>query len=123
MKTVKELVDNSKIGRLKKQKKQAQLKEIKWDEEARQDYLTGFRKRKQARIQAKRDRAVAREKEERRQERQMKRDALKEQIRAATAGSIEEEESEEHGSEQTPEEQQQKYKGFKTVTSVSTIEL
>lgn len=52
-----------------KRRKVEQVEEITFDPEARQEYLTGFHKRKQQRIENARDAAVKREKEERVKER------------------------------------------------------
>lgn len=52
-----------------KRRKTDQVEEITFDPEARQEYLTGFHKRKQQRIENARDAAAKREKEERVRER------------------------------------------------------
>ena len=59
------------MSRVAKRRKldRGRVEEITFDPEARQEYLTGFHKRKQQRIQNARDAAVKREKEERVQER------------------------------------------------------
>jgi ribosomal RNA-processing protein 17 len=50
---------------LKKRKRDYSIQEIKFDNEARAEYLTGFHKRKQARIKHAQDVAVEKEKQER----------------------------------------------------------
>jgi hypothetical protein len=52
-----------------KRKRTNQIEEITFDPSARQEYLTGFHKRKQQRIEHAREAAVKREKEERVEER------------------------------------------------------
>jgi hypothetical protein len=52
-----------------KRKRTNQIEEITFDPSARQEYLTGFHKRKQQRIEHAREAAVKREKEERVKER------------------------------------------------------
>ena len=52
-----------------KRRRVDQVGEITFDPDARQEYLTGFHKRKQQRIQNARDAAVKREKEDRTRER------------------------------------------------------
>lgn len=54
----------------KRKRADAHTEEITFDPSARQDYLTGFHKRKVARIQYAKDTAVKMEKEERRKQRQ-----------------------------------------------------
>lgn len=54
---------------LKKRKTTHTIEEISFDKDAREDYLTGFRKRKQARIKRAQDQAAEREKEEKRESR------------------------------------------------------
>lgn len=53
-----------------KRRKLHQVEEITFDVAARQEYLTGFHKRKQQRIQNARESAAKRDKEERVKERQ-----------------------------------------------------
>ena len=53
-----------------KRRKVDQAEDIVFDPEARQEYLTGFHKRKQQRIQSAKEAAVKRDKEERVKERQ-----------------------------------------------------
>lgn len=48
---------------------EGQVEDLTFDPSARQEYLTGFHKRKQARIQTAREAAIKREKEERAKER------------------------------------------------------
>ena len=48
-----------------KRRKHSAIEEISFDDAAREDYLTGFHKRKQARIKAAQGAAAKREKEER----------------------------------------------------------
>lgn len=48
---------------------EGQVEDLTFDPSARQEYLTGFHKRKQARIQTAREAAIKREKEERVKER------------------------------------------------------
>ncbi|CUA76225.1 hypothetical protein RSOLAG22IIIB_06153 [Rhizoctonia solani] len=62
----------------KKQARQGQVKEIVFDEEARRDYLTGFRKRNAERKKAAKAKAVAKEKQEHLEERRQMRKELKE---------------------------------------------
>ena len=50
---------------ISKRRKVEQAEEIKFDPNARQEYLTGFHKRKLQRIENARDAAAKREKEER----------------------------------------------------------
>ena len=52
-----------------KKRRVEQSEDIVFDPEARQEYLTGFHKRKQQRIENARDAAVKREKEDRVKER------------------------------------------------------
>lgn len=54
----------------KKTKKEDRLAEITFDRDARKEYLTGFHKRKLARIKAAQDAAIQREKEEKLKDRQ-----------------------------------------------------
>ncbi|EIM21858.1 hypothetical protein WALSEDRAFT_18109 [Wallemia mellicola CBS 633.66] len=60
-------VDREAIAR-KRREKSKQVDELVFDEEKRRDYLTGFRKRKQKRIADRREKAVARDKEAKKQE-------------------------------------------------------
>ncbi|CAE6498328.1 unnamed protein product [Rhizoctonia solani] len=62
----------------KKRARQGQVKEIVFDEEARRDYLTGFRKRNTERKKAAKAKAVAKEKQEHLEERRQMRKELKE---------------------------------------------
>ncbi|CED83059.1 Uncharacterized conserved protein [Phaffia rhodozyma] len=48
--------------------KEAEVEKVVFDDEARAEFLTGFSKRKQAKIAAKREKAIEREKNERREE-------------------------------------------------------
>jgi ribosomal RNA-processing protein 17 len=66
-----DLVKNSEIGRRKKEIKKKQLKEIKWDEENRKEYLTGFRKRKLQRKELAKAKAIERQRQEKIEERKM----------------------------------------------------
>ncbi|KAJ1300271.1 hypothetical protein OPQ81_005098 [Rhizoctonia solani] len=62
----------------KKRARQGQVKEIVFDEEARREYLTGFRKRNAERKKAAKAKAAAREKQEHLEERRQMRKELKE---------------------------------------------
>ncbi|KAH7332641.1 nucleolar protein 12-domain-containing protein [Rhizoctonia solani] len=62
----------------KKRARQGQVKEIVFDEEARREYLTGFRKRNAERKKAAKAKAVAKEKQEHLEERRQMRKELKE---------------------------------------------
>lgn len=53
------------------------IEEIAFDHTARHDYLTGFHKRKQARVKAAQEAAARREKEDRMRERRRVREALR----------------------------------------------
>ena len=57
------------VNKKRKLKHQNQVEQLSFDPAARQEYLTGFRKRKQQRIQHAKDAAVKREREERVQDR------------------------------------------------------
>ncbi|TIA94070.1 hypothetical protein E3P96_04152, partial [Wallemia ichthyophaga] len=59
--------DKEALGR-KRQNKTKQVDEIVFDEDKRREYLTGFRKRKQKRLNDRREKAVARDKEAKKQE-------------------------------------------------------
>lgn len=50
---------------------EGQVEELNFDTSARQEYLTGFHKRKQARIQSAREAAIKRDKEEKVKERKL----------------------------------------------------
>ncbi|EJU01957.1 hypothetical protein DACRYDRAFT_29625, partial [Dacryopinax primogenitus] len=62
----------------KKRQKKAQLQEVVFDEEARREYLTGFRKRKMERVKGKVERAKERERVERLRDRAEKRKDIRE---------------------------------------------
>ncbi|KAF8668548.1 Nucleolar protein 12 (25kDa) [Rhizoctonia solani] len=62
----------------KKRARQGQVKEIVFDEEARREYLTGFRKRNAERKKAAKAKATEREKQEHLEERRQMRKELKE---------------------------------------------
>ncbi|KAJ7045624.1 nucleolar protein 12-domain-containing protein [Mycena alexandri] len=62
----------------KKRAKSTQIKEILFDDEARREFLTGFHKRKLAKADAARKKAVEREKQERLQARREQRRELRE---------------------------------------------
>ncbi|KAF2725467.1 hypothetical protein K431DRAFT_290588 [Polychaeton citri CBS 116435] len=65
---------------LTKRRKLDQPEEIKFDLSARQDYLSGYRRRKQARIQHAREVAIKKEKEEKTKERRELREQRKEEL-------------------------------------------
>lgn len=57
------------MGPLSKKRKLTKVEEVNFDADARHDFLTGFRKRKQQRIKHAQDAAEKRAREERKQER------------------------------------------------------
>lgn len=105
--------------------------EIKFDEDARRDFLTGFRKRKQARIEKGRDKAKQREKDERKLMRTQAREERKKQaaenVKAeriaygAVASDDEEGEGDEEEEEDEEEQRQSAYNSELHHTTV-TIE-
>jgi ribosomal RNA-processing protein 17 len=52
-----------------KKRKHAKIEEISFDADARQEYLSGFHKRKQARVKAAQEAAAIKEKEDRKAQR------------------------------------------------------
>ncbi|KAJ7647225.1 nucleolar protein 12-domain-containing protein [Roridomyces roridus] len=62
----------------KKRAKESQVKEVLFDDEARREFLTGFHKRKLAKADAARKKAVEREKQERQESRREQRRHLRE---------------------------------------------
>ncbi|KAG9074468.1 hypothetical protein FS749_013974, partial [Ceratobasidium sp. UAMH 11750] len=75
------LTRQSKAWAHKKRARQAQVKEIVFDEEARRDYLTGFQKRNAEKKKAAKAKAAQREKAEHLEERRQMRKDLKERAR------------------------------------------
>ena len=65
----KQIVDLNSMAPIAKRRKLDQVEEITFDPDARQEYLTGFHKRKLQRIENAREAAVKREKEEKVKER------------------------------------------------------
>ena len=61
-------VDKDAIKRKRRNDKD-RVEEIKFDDDSRREFLTGFRKRKQKRIQDRREKAKQREKEEKKRRR------------------------------------------------------
>ncbi|KZT19684.1 hypothetical protein NEOLEDRAFT_934923 [Neolentinus lepideus HHB14362 ss-1] len=76
------LTHSHRIASLKKRAKREQVKEIVFDDDARAEFLTGFRKRKLAKKEAVKKKAMEREKQERREQRLEHRRALAEQARS-----------------------------------------
>lgn len=106
--------------------------EIKFDEDARRDFLTGFRKRKQARIEKGREKAKQREKEERKVMRTQAREERKKQAAenvkaeriaygAAEASDEDEEEDIGDGSEVDGEDDEERQAAYNTESHHTTV--
>ncbi|ODN83274.1 hypothetical protein L202_01446 [Cryptococcus amylolentus CBS 6039] len=95
------------IQRAKKARKD-QVEEIKFDDEARREWLTGFSKRKKAKVEEKRSRAKEREKQEHLDERKKARKELRERAAAnvksvrQAMGLVDESEDEDENNEAGP---------------------
>ncbi|KAG8932660.1 hypothetical protein FRC02_000763, partial [Tulasnella sp. 418] len=76
------LSNDNRIRANKKRQKQNQIQEVVFDEVARREFLTGFRKRNLEKKEAAKKKAEQREKEERLQERKERRRELAERAKA-----------------------------------------
>ncbi|KIM32995.1 hypothetical protein M408DRAFT_326668 [Serendipita vermifera MAFF 305830] len=75
------LTHENKIWAAKKKQKKEQVKEVVFDEDSRREFLTGFRKRKLARQEAGKAKAIERERQGRLEARREKRKELAERAR------------------------------------------
>ncbi|KAG6849993.1 hypothetical protein H0H93_002783 [Arthromyces matolae] len=82
------LTQSHKAIAAKKKAKREQIKEVVFDEDARREFLTGFHKRKVAKADAARKKAMEREKRERQETRREQRRMLREQA-AQNASEVE----------------------------------
>lgn len=101
--------DNAKAKPAPARKFKRQAEPVLFDDKARHEYLTGFRKRKQARIENSKQKAKERENEERRKARAEARKARKEQAaenvrmeKVAYGGDEDDSDEEENGGNQRP---------------------
>ncbi|KAF8893969.1 hypothetical protein BD779DRAFT_1504532 [Infundibulicybe gibba] len=123
------LTQSHKAIAAKKRAKRDQIKEILFDEDARRDFLTGFHKRKLAKADAARKKAIEREKQERLEARREQRRMLRE--RAAENAAIVEEaygalpEDEWTGLQDSPDKGKQKeaeYEDEEILATVTVVE-
>ncbi|EAU91599.1 hypothetical protein CC1G_11831 [Coprinopsis cinerea okayama7 len=119
----------------KRKAKQNEVKEVLFDDEARKEFLTGFHKRKKAKIEAARQKAKEREKQERLEERRERRKELRERAienaaqvekayRAQLGNDSEEEDDEWQGigTSSAGKEQDEEYEGEQVVATVTVVE-
>ncbi|KAF8638055.1 hypothetical protein AX16_010687 [Volvariella volvacea WC 439] len=115
----------------KRRAKRDQVNEILFDEDARRQFLTGFHKRKQAKVEAAKRKAKEREKQDRLRERREQREALRERAREnallvekAYGGQVDEDSEKEWSgitsASAGPDEEE--YEGEETLATVTIVE-
>ncbi|KIM69191.1 hypothetical protein SCLCIDRAFT_1208616 [Scleroderma citrinum Foug A] len=112
----------------KKRKKNGQVKEVIFDDDARREYLTGFHKRKTAKKEEARRRAKLREKQERQELRREHRRALAERAARNAAevetayGAVIGHEEETGGNASDTDEIGEEYEGEEQLATVTVVE-
>lgn len=113
----------------KRRRKQDQVKEIIFDDEARREFLTGFHKRKVARTEAAKKKALERQKQERLEARNEQRRALRERakenaalIEEAYGGAPDEDEWAGIHTSDDGQHQEDEYEGEEQLATVTVVE-
>ncbi|TIA98171.1 hypothetical protein E3P88_00832 [Wallemia ichthyophaga] len=114
------------LGR-KRQNKTKQVDEIVFDEDKRREYLTGFRKRKQKRLNDRREKAVARDKEAKKQETKELRAHRKTEAKSnyenyESQWKTQEEEEDNKDNKESNKQRDDAYEDDKTYAQVSVVE-
>ncbi|KAJ3748868.1 nucleolar protein 12-domain-containing protein [Lentinula detonsa] len=114
----------------KKRAKRHQVKEVIFDDAARHDFLTGFHKRKVAKTEAAKKKALEREKQQRQQDRREQRRILRERAaenaaeieKAFGATSASPEDQEWQGISDSGEQKEQEFEDEEVLATVAVIE-
>ncbi|TIB36999.1 hypothetical protein E3P86_02308, partial [Wallemia ichthyophaga] len=111
----------------KRQNKTKQVDEIVFDEDKRREYLTGFRKRKQKRLNDRREKAVARDKEAKKQETKELRAHRKTEAKSnyenyESQWKTQEEEEDNKDNKESNKQRDDAYEDDKTYAQVSVVE-
>ncbi|WVN86675.1 uncharacterized protein L203_101847 [Cryptococcus depauperatus CBS 7841] len=116
------------IQRAKKARRE-QVEEIKFDDEARRDWLTGFSKRKKVKTEERKTRAIERERQEHLEERRQARKDMRERaaenvksVRIAMGLAPEDEESEAGPSKAKENKQEQEFSDEEQIATVTITE-
>ncbi|KAG8833159.1 hypothetical protein FRC17_011230 [Serendipita sp. 399] len=124
------LTHENQVWASKKRQKKEQVKEVLFDENARREYLTGFRKRKLARQEAGKAKALEKERQARLEERRERRTELKEravqnarEVERAYGGGYDTDTSQPSTSSQTgPRQEDVQYQGQEQLANVTIVE-